>query len=165
VIQKLCSHYKVVGIVRDAGSSSTTQDPGFLAEYGLVIEPAKKGKGSKYARVERLKSLLGQARAFVLSGSELEQDLKLARWDPDKRADGKYEWTSDCHPDVADAATYGIGLYIESIQVKKKTPEELEQEQEKASWSPPMPEYGNTGDQADWQVTGTDDTYGGTEYN
>lgn len=142
VLKTICQHYHVIAIVRDAGSASTTQDPAFLSEWGLVIEPAKKGKGSVKARVNRLADLLGSGRARVLAGSELEQDLKLARFEPTARADGKYEWTSDCHPDVADAATYPLPSYIETIETKKKTPLELEQEEEKAAWQSVPVEYG-----------------------
>ncbi len=119
-IKAVVKRFNVVGIVRDAGSASTTLDPAFLSEHGLVIEPAKKGKGSVKARVDRLKDLLGTGRAHIMEGSSLEQDLIQACFDQEKRSVGKYEWTAACHPDVADAATYAIPVYIESTAKPKK---------------------------------------------
>lgn len=155
VIQALVKRYNVVAIIRDAGSASTTLDPAFLSEYGLVIEPAKKGKGSIKARVDRFKDLLGTGRAHIMSGSALETDLVLARFDPEKRALGKYDWTSDCHPDVADAGSYAIPAYIEAIKGKVRPghgqtadiPQTgawvLEQERlASESWKPKTGQYG-----------------------
>jgi hypothetical protein len=120
VIKWLVRRYNVVRIIRDAGSASTTLDPAFLADHGLVIEPAKKGKGSVKTRVERLKDLLGTGRAHIMIGSALEQDLQHAMFDQEKRAVGKYEWTAACHPDVADAASYAVVAYIEGAAKAEK---------------------------------------------
>lgn len=174
-LRTLVTHYgNVVSITWDPGGPSTTLDPSWLSEYGLVIEPAKKGKGSKKARVDRLADLLGTGRAHVLIGSELERDLMTARFDDEKRADGKYEWTSDCHPDVADAATYALPAYIEAAKVKPKEQtkvvlksgsiviiSEKEAEAERLSFS--QPSTGGYGYQDPEQLPGdTDDGgYGG----
>jgi hypothetical protein len=120
VVEAWVRKYNVVSIVWDPGGASTTKDPAFLSEYKLVIEPAKKGKGSKKARVDRLKDLLGTSRAHIMIGSALEEDLQKTRFDPEKRAIGKYEWTADCHPDVADAATYALPAYIEAEKREPK---------------------------------------------
>lgn len=116
VVEAWVKKYNVVSITWDPGGSSTTKDPAFLSEYKLVIEPAKKGKGSKKARVDRLKDLLGTGRAHIMIGSALEDDLIKTAFDPEKRAIGKYEWTAACHPDVADAATYALPAYIEAAK-------------------------------------------------
>jgi hypothetical protein len=120
VVEAWVRKYNVVSIVWDPGGASTIKDPAFLSEYKLVIEPAKKGKGSKKARVDRLKDLLGTGRAHIMIGSALEEDLQKTRFDPEKRAIGKYEWTADCHPDVADAATYALPAYIEAEKREPK---------------------------------------------
>lgn len=116
VLKLLVEHYRpVIRIIRDDGSTAETDDAS-LREFSLVIEPAKKGKGSKGARIERARELLADGRMHVIDGSELQRDLQLARLEPEARAVGEYKWTSDVHPDCGDAFTYLLPAYLESPQ-------------------------------------------------
>lgn len=169
LIQALVKRYNVVSIIRDAGSASTTQDPAFLNEYSLVIEPAKKGKGSVKARVERLKDLLMTGRAKIMIGSELEKDLQHAMFDAEKRALGKYEWTAACHPDVADAATYAMPAYIEAQkreQKQKPNPQQAvgtdeDERLAREAWKQTKVSYGYQDDREESFDDGTGSSYGG----
>lgn len=164
-LQTLVGHYKpCIRVIRDDGSTASTDDVS-LREYGLVIEPAKKGKGSKKARVERMKDLLGSNRAHILIGSQLERDLQLARLDREARAVGKYEWTADIHPDVADAATYGVVAYIEADAQKVWMPETVAQVAEQLFRNAFTPSRVNYGGPSDTQRGIYDDngSYGGPQ--
>jgi hypothetical protein len=141
-LKALVKNYKTtIAITSD---SQATADDVALIEHGLVIEPAKKGKGSVKQRVDRLSDLLATGRAHVLKGSQLEHDLKLAKFDMEARAEGKYEWDNTViHPDVADAATYALPTYIEAAaQVAKVSPPLFDENAWRAAFRPPPPEYG-----------------------
>jgi hypothetical protein len=103
----------IVRIIRDAGSSRTTNDM-LRRSHGIVIEPAIKGPGSLRARVDKLADLLGTGQGHVMAGSELENDLKLAKWDIKAREDGRWDFDGSHHPDVADAGTYGAVPFYEA---------------------------------------------------
>jgi hypothetical protein len=142
VLKLLVKNYSVViGITSD---SQSTADDVALIEHALIIEPAKKGQGSLKQRVDRMSDLLGTARAHVLEGSQLENDLKLAKFDLDARADGKYEWDNTViHPDVADAATYALPQYIEAVAAAPKiSPELLNENRWREAFRPPASGYG-----------------------
>lgn len=115
VLKRLKLQYgKVIRWIRDDGSSQTIDDT-LRVEHGILIEPPIKGKGSKKARVERLADLLQTGRAHVIEGSELETDLMLCRWNQNMRAEGKWDFDdSIIHPDIADAATYGLVPFLEA---------------------------------------------------
>ena len=117
VIKTLKARYQQYGhvgrIIRDAGSASTTNDL-LQRSHGILIEAAIKGPGSRRARVDRLADLLGTGHGHIMAGSELENDLKLAKWSLKDREEGRYEWDSSHHPDVADAATYGAVAFYEA---------------------------------------------------
>lgn len=103
--------------IRDAGSASTVNDM-LYRSHGIMIEAAIKGPGSLRARVDRLADVLAgrdgtEECAHVIEGSSLEEDLIKAAWDKDHRARGEWEWDSQHHPDVGDAATYAIPAYLE----------------------------------------------------
>ena len=138
----LVTHYKtVIGISSD---SQSTADDVALYEFSLVIEPAKKGQGSVKQRVDRAADLLGTGRMHVIEGSQLEHDLKLAKFDAEARAEGRYEWDNTViHPDVADAGTYPLPLYIEAVaQAPKINRPLIDENRWRESWKPPTPEYG-----------------------
>lgn len=99
-------------VIRDAGSAKTTNDT-LYRNHGILIEAANKGSGSLYGRVARFNDLLGTHQAYVIQGSELEADCRLARWDKKERAVGRYKWDRLHHPDVLDAATYAVEPYCE----------------------------------------------------
>jgi len=101
----------------DMGSSTMAIDT-FTRDYGLPIIQAAK-KTDRTMQVKRLADLLAVGRAKVRIGSALEEDLQRAQWDKDARANGKYEWSSVWHPDVADAARYGAQGYFDSYQAPK----------------------------------------------
>jgi hypothetical protein len=142
VLKLFARHYTpVIAITSD---SQSTPDDVALNEYGLVIEPAKKGDGSLKARVDRLADLLGTARAHVLVGSELEADLKVAKFDMEQRALGKYKWDDTViHPDVADAATYALPTYIEAVEhAPKVAPPVFDENAWRESFKPTSVQYG-----------------------
>ena len=107
------AHYETITrFYRDAGSSQETLD--LFGRYigRMVVKAAN--KQDLGAQVERMAAMLATGRLKVIAGSQLEADLKLAKWDDDARADGRYEWDNKViHPDVADAARYGLQGYIE----------------------------------------------------
>lgn len=103
----------------DAGSSQMTIDT-FGRDYGIpVIQAAK--KVDLPGQVARFADLLGQGRCHIIAGSQLEEDLLKARWDQDARAKGHYRWSSQWHPDVADAARYGLQGYFDMYQAPEPT--------------------------------------------
>lgn len=114
VLKARYSQFGHVGrIIRDAGSARTTNDL-LRASHGIVIEPAIKGPGSLRARVDRLADLLGTGHGHIMAGGELENDLKLAKWDVKAREEGRWEFDASHHPDVADAGTYGAVAFYEA---------------------------------------------------
>jgi len=141
-LKQFVTHYKAT--VQITSDSQATADDVALIEHGLVIEPAQKGRGSLKQRVDRLSDLLATGRAHVLKGSALEHDLKLAKFDLEARAEGKYEWDDTViHPDVADAATYALPAYIEAVErLPKMAPPLFDENAWRAAFRPPPPEYG-----------------------
>lgn len=95
----------------DWGGSQMTIDT-FRKDHGIPIVLAAK-KQDLAGQVARFADLLGQRRAMIKIGSALEYDLQNARFNPDARAEGRYEWTADVHPDAADAARYGLQAYVD----------------------------------------------------
>lgn len=142
VLKLLVTNYP--GVVAITSDSQSTADDVALVEHALVIEPAKKGQGSLKQRVDRLADLLGTGRAHVLEGSQLEHDLKLAKFDLVARALGKYEWDNEViHPDVADAGTYALPVYIEAVvHAVKAAPALIDESRWRKAFGPPPTEYG-----------------------
>lgn len=105
----------------DMGGSNMAIDT-FSRDYGLPVIAAAK-KVDRTAQVKRFADLLNSGRAKIRIGSQLEIDLQRAAWDKDKRAEGKYEWSSQWHPDVGDAARYALQGYFDSYV---KVPEKLD---------------------------------------
>ena len=107
------AHYEtIVRFFRDAGSSQETLD--LFGRYigRMVVKAAN--KQDLGAQVDRMAAMLQTGRLKVISGSELENDLKLARWNQEARADARYVWDdTSIHPDVGDAGRYGLQGYIE----------------------------------------------------
>jgi hypothetical protein len=113
-------------VIRDAGSSRQTNDM-LWQSHGIIIEPAVKGPGSLRARVDRLADVLGTGQGHIIAGSELENDLKLAKWSMKAREESRWEFDGSHHPDVADAGTYGAVAYYEQAplpEVKEQITEE-----------------------------------------
>ncbi len=96
----------------DMGGSGMAIDT-FSRDYGLPVVHAAK-KVDRVGQVKRLADLLNAGRAKIIIGSQLEQDLIKSSWDKDARAVGKYEWSSQWHPDVADAGRYAAQGYFDS---------------------------------------------------
>ncbi len=96
----------------DAGSSQMTIDT-FGLDYGIPVVKAAQ-KIDLPGQVSRFADLLGQGRAHVLAGSYLEEDLLKSRWNQDARVEGRYVWSSEHHPDVADAARYGLQGFFDA---------------------------------------------------
>lgn len=108
------SQYGHVGrIIRDSAGGTGVGDL-LRQSHGIVIEPVIKGPGSLRARVDRLADLLGTGHCHVMAGGELENDLKLAKWDVKAREEGRWDFDSSHHPDVADAGTYGAVAFYEA---------------------------------------------------
>jgi hypothetical protein len=94
----------------DAGGSKLTLDL-FSRDFAVPVVNAAE-KSDLRGQVDRASDLLGQGRLHVIDGSALERDLQLTRWDQDARAEGQFKWSSDNHPDVADAMRYALGGYF-----------------------------------------------------
>lgn len=108
------SQYGHVGrIIRDSAGGTGVGDL-LRQSHGIVIEPVIKGPGSLRARVDRLADLLGTGHCHIMAGSELENDLKLAKWDVKAREESRWEFDGSHHPDVADAGTYGAVAFYEA---------------------------------------------------
>lgn len=118
---------RITRVIRDAGSSRQTNDL-LWQSHGLMIEPAIKGPGSLRARVDRLADVLGTAQGHILAGSELENDLKLAKWSLKAREESRWEFDGSHHPDVADAGTYGAVAFYEQAPIPE-VPHGLTEEQ------------------------------------
>jgi hypothetical protein len=106
--------YRPVSWYYDAGSSQMTIDT-FTTDYGIPLIQAAK-KSDMPGQVARFSDLLTQGRAHILAGSALEEDLRKTRWDTEARAKGLHRWSSHWHPDVADAARYGLASYYDSYK-------------------------------------------------
>lgn len=126
----------------DMGGSNMAIDT-FSRDYGIPTIHAAK-KVDRTAQVKRLADLLHSGRARIIIGSQLEQDLQKAAWDKDKRAEGKYEWSNQWHPDVADAGRYGIQGYFDAYQMPKAQLSDAAKEDVlwQASLKPPAETYG-----------------------
>jgi hypothetical protein len=123
VIKLWRQRYGVISrTIRDAGSAATVNDV-LWRSHGINIEPAIKGPGSLRARVDRLSDLCDTGQAHIIEGSQLAEDLAKAKWDKDARADGRYEWDSAHHPDVGDAASYGVVPFVETAP-KARVPDQ-----------------------------------------
>lgn len=117
--------------VADFGGSKMTLDVWQRETGTKVIEAAK--KVDLIGQVDRANALLVAGRAKIIAGSHLEMDLRRARWDLKHRASGRFVWTKDVHPDVADAWRYSLQRYFDDfVATKAKTPEELTAEQDRA---------------------------------
>lgn len=114
VLDVLHDNYGPAIIYRDPGSTKETTElfGRYMRRY--VLKAAN--KADRRAQVERMASYLRTGAVKVLIGSELESDLLLAAWDPELKAEGRYEWDeSIIHPDVADGGRYGIQGWYESL--------------------------------------------------
>ena len=106
----------------DWGGSQMTIDT-FRKDHGIPVVLAAQ-KQDLPGQVARFADLLGQGRAMIRIGSALEWDLQNARFDADARIDGRYKWSSDVHPDAADAARYGLQAYVDHFREPlSKTPD------------------------------------------
>lgn len=113
----------------DGGGSTSTLDLFSKTVGRRAITSAK--KTDLFGRVEHMASLFAEGRAHVMAGSQLEQDLILATWDPNARAEGKYKWSSaGIHPDVSDAGIYGSEMFWDIDLPKPKTAKTLAQEED-----------------------------------
>lgn len=100
-------------MIRDSAGGTGVGDL-LRQSHQIVIEPVIKGPGSLRARVDRLADVLGTGQAHIMAGSELENDLKLAKWSLKAREEGRWEFDGSHHPDVADAGTYGAVAFYEA---------------------------------------------------
>lgn len=98
----------------DAGGSKMTLDL-FMRDYGIPVVKAAV-KADLPGQVARFADLLALGRARIRIGSALEYDLVRAQWDRDARLQGRYSWSSICHPDAADAARYGLQAYYDAFR-------------------------------------------------
>ena len=106
----------------DFGGSKMAID-NFTTDFGVyVLEAAK--KADRKGQVERMNTLLKAARLFCMIGSDLEGDFLTTKWDKDKREKGTYEWSSENHPDAADAARYASQGYFDASTEAPTPPKE-----------------------------------------
>lgn len=102
----------------DAGSSQNTID-NLLTDYGLPLILAAK-KTDLIGQVNRASDLLVQARAKVMIGSALEQDLQRARWDKTALAHGQHKWAAAHHPDPSEGWRYSLQDFFDCFVAPKE---------------------------------------------
>jgi hypothetical protein len=85
----------------------------------MYIRPALKGPGSKKAGVDRMNDVFSQRQCLVIEGGALEEDLVKSKWSSLARNVNKWEWSSDWHPDVADAGRYGLEKFLQTAEPDK----------------------------------------------
>ncbi len=108
----------------DMGGSTVSIDT-FQRDYDVpVIHAAKKAE--RRFQVDRMSTLMATGKCKIIIGSALEEDLQRTAWNKDKREQGKWEWSNEWHPDVADAGRYGLGGYFDNYEIPK-TRESIEQ--------------------------------------
>jgi len=111
-----CNHYF------DLGGSKLAID-NFTTDHGVyVLEAAK--KVDRKGQVDRLNTLMKAARFFCMIGSDLEGDFLTTKWDKDKREKGQWEWSSENHPDAADAGRYASQGYFDGTTEAPPPPKE-----------------------------------------
>jgi hypothetical protein len=152
----------VIGWVRDHGSAAINDDT-LLREHGIANIDCAIKTGLK-DRVDRMRDLLWQRRAFVMKGSKLAEDFTKARWSMEARAKGKWEWHSSHHPDAADAAIYPLQRWVSFYKAppQKLTQEQVIEQLVAATWKPQI-SYGYSDPMAVGQPASTyrDAAYGG----
>ena len=95
----------------DFGGSKLTMD-NFRTDHGVYVLQAPK-KSDRKGQVDRMNGLYQQGRKHVMKESALETDCLTTKWDKDAREKGKWEWSSDNHPDAADADRYSCQGYVD----------------------------------------------------
>ena len=118
----------------DMGGSKVSIDT-FQRDYGVPIVHAAK-KGDRRFQVDRMSNLMATGKCKIIIGSALEEDLQRTEWDKDKREQGKFEWSNNWHPDVADAGRYGLAGYFDMFQPAKpkESPREAMIRVEEEAW-------------------------------
>lgn len=118
----------------DMGGSKVSIDT-FQRDYGVPIVHAAK-KGDRRFQVDRFSNLMATGKCKIIIGSALEEDLQRTEWDKDKREQGKFEWSNNWHPDVADAGRYGLAGYFDMFQPTKpkESPREAMIRVEEEAW-------------------------------
>lgn len=135
----------------DAGSSQNTVD-NLQGDYGLPVILAAK-KSDKKGQVDRCNDLLTEAKAEIMRGSALEQDLARARWNKAALERGQYEWDRAHHPDSSEAWRYATQDFFESAVPKDKPGQHLYGYQDPIDKARPTINYS--------QPPGTGESYGG----
>jgi hypothetical protein len=106
-------------LVYDASGAQSTLD--FMyRNTQMLIHPALKGPGSLKAGVDRCNDVFARRECLVMAGGALEEDLTKAKWSTREKDAGKWTWASDWHPDVADAARYGLEKFLQSTEPDKE---------------------------------------------
>jgi hypothetical protein len=129
VTKEIKRRYGSVRFVKDPGSTAAVNDTLYEA-YGIVIEVAVKGPGSLKMRVDRLADLLNRGVAKVFADGALCNDLQAAQWSAKRREEGKWEFdksTEAGSPDLSDAASYAIPLFIAQAAAVKAAPTSIDE--------------------------------------
>jgi hypothetical protein len=105
----------------DPGSGKMELDT-FSQDYGVPVIKAA-NKVDLPGQVRRNSDLLVKGWAKVMVGSGLEEDYQKARWDAQARAQGRFSWSSQWHPDPSEAARYALAGYFDAyVEPEPETP-------------------------------------------
>lgn len=108
------SGHAIVTMRYDASGAKNIID-NLMRDFGIpLIIPAK--KGSLKDGVDRVNTLLTEARLMVMMGSCWEEDCQKARRDPDAWARGQFKWASSWHPDASEAGRYALESYFDAFK-------------------------------------------------
>lgn len=105
-------HYNPEAFWWDPGSGSMEIDT-FTQDYGIPLVKAAV-KADRPGQMRRNNDLLSRGLLKVMIGSALEEDYQKARWDPDARSKGQWNWAAQWHPDPAEAARYALQGYFDA---------------------------------------------------
>lgn len=106
---ELDERYQPVKTFYDYGSAKKALPTFYRRDKAIRVEPVP--FKDLDVEISRVNSLLLCGRLMVRQGSDLELDLMTVTWDDRARAVGRHQYTSACHPDVADAmraALHGV---------------------------------------------------------
>jgi len=136
--------HRLVRVFYDYGSAKKALQLFYRNDQYLNAEPVP----IKDLEIEipRINTLLRSKKLKILRGSKLERDLQVTRWDDKARSLGRNKYSSDNHPDVADAlraALQAVGAVEPEPTAVAPSADELERSEvlalfeKKKSYRPP----------------------------
>jgi hypothetical protein len=132
VCKVIAEHYQT-GLWFYDSNSKTTLDT-FNRLYGTpVIQAANKSDFE--GQLKLFNTLLTSGRYKAMLGSQLVEDLKKSRLDPDALRKQQYKWASSWHPDPSEAGRYSLRPYFDAY-VPPDTRTEADRQRE--AWTQPL---------------------------